>query len=483
VATRGRRVRRGAAGTRVHSLLSPLSGRDYRLIWLAQLLSTAGDWATRLALAVVVLHRTGSATMASLVVGASLVAWLGPGQLLAQFADLYGRRLVMVLSDVLRAAVFLSLALPVPTWVLLVGAAVAGLAGPPFAAARAAATRELVPVQEYGPAMALAALTADAGTVIGYALGGAILAVATPEGALVLNAATFAISAVLVARLPETHERPDADYRTVTVLRAGAAAVFGQPLVRMAVIVGVLAAASGVGIEALVVVYNVRDLHGAAWAPGALLAGVAASSFVVTSLLPNSGRRSRLLRSAGLTSLIGAAVAGGGFLTGSHVGAVLAIIASGAFYAVLSPANVVAGPLLPTAVRASAFSVLMGVLVIAQTLGASASGLLADHLSTAHAAALACLPAAAGGLWVLLMRRLPDGFDDDIEAPIHVEISQPRTVDLAARPAPDPRPLAPAQPRAAAVSPEHATHVPVERAPAYSTSVVAEYEPEYSPRA
>jgi len=79
----------------------------------------------------------------------------------------------------------------------------------------------------------------------------------------------------------------------------------------MAVIVGVLAAASGVGIEALVVVYNVRDLHGAAWAPGALLAGVAASSFAVTALLPNSGRRSRLLRSAGLTSLVGAAVAAG----------------------------------------------------------------------------------------------------------------------------------------------------------------------------
>ena len=286
------------------------------------------------------------------------------------------------------------LALPVPTWVLLVGAAVAGLAGPPFAAARAAATRELVPIHQYGPAMALAALTVDAGTVIGYALGGAILAVATPEGALMLNAATFAFSAVLVARLPETHVRPDAGYRTGSVLRAGAAAVFGQPLVRMAVIVGVLAAASGVGIEALVVVYNVRDLHGAAWAPGALLAGVAASSFAVTALLPNSGRRSRLLRSAGLTSLVGAAVAAGGFLTGSHVGAVVAIVASGAFFAVLSPANVVVGPLLPTAVRASAFSVLMGLLVIAQTLGASGAGLLADHLSTGHAGALVCLPAA-----------------------------------------------------------------------------------------
>jgi predicted MFS family arabinose efflux permease len=466
VTTRGRRVR-PPAQTRVRVLLSPLAVRDYRLIWLAQLASTAGDWATRLALAVVMLHRTGSATMASLVVGASLVAWLGPGQVLAQFADLYGRRLVMVVADVVRALVFVCLALPVPTWVLLAGAAVAGLAGPPFAAARAAATRELVPVQQYGPAMALAALTVDAGTVVGYALGGAILAVASPEGALMLNAATFVFSAVLVARLPETHVHPDDRSRTGTVLRAGVAAVFGQPLVRMAVIVGVLAAASGVGVEALVVVYNVRDLHGPGWTPGALLAGVAATSFAVTAWLPNSGRRRRLLRSAGLTSIIGAVVAGAGFLSGSHVAAVIAIVASGAFYAVLSPANVVVGPLLPSAVRASAFSVLMGVLVIAQTLGASGAGLLADHVSTAHAAAVACLPAAVGGLWVLLRRRMPEGLDDDIEAPIRgAEI-------VPARPVRAVTPLEPARRQYVPVHPDWVSVVP---------ELTPEYVPEYSPR-
>jgi len=470
VATRGRRERPHGARTRVRVLLSPLAVRDYRLIWLAQLASTAGDWATRLALAVVVLHRTGSATMASLVVGASLVAWLGPGQLLSQFADLYGRRLVMVASDLLRAAIFMCLALPVPTWLLLIGAAVAGLAGPPFAAARSAATRELVPIGQYGPAMALAALTVDAGTVVGYALGGAILAIATPQGALLLNAATFVLSAALVARLPETHVRSDAGHRTGSVLRAGAAAVFGQPLVRMAVIVGVLAAASGVGIEALVVVYNVRDLHGQAWTPGALLAGVAGTSFAVTALLPNSGRRSRLLRSAALTSLIGAVVAAGGFLTGSHVGAVVAIVASGAFYAVLSPANVVAGPLLPTAVRASAFSVLMGLLVIAQTLGASGAGLLADHISTGHAAALVCLPAAAGGLWVLLARRVPAGFHDDIEAPLgRRQVGRARHVDLDVRLAPVRAAYAPVQPDYfAPVQPEHCAPLQPEHVPAYS---------------
>jgi MFS family permease len=286
VATRGRRERPRATRTRARVLLSPLADRDYRLIWLAQLASTAGDWATRLALAVVVLHRTGSATMASLVVGASLVAWLGPGQLLSQFADLYGRRLVMVVSDLVRAV-----------------------------------------------------------------------------------------------------------------------------------------------------------------------------------------------------------VAAGGFLTGSHAGAVVAIVASGSFYAVLSPANVVVGPLLPSAVRASAFSVLMGVLVVAQSLGASGAGLLADHVSTAHAGALACLPAAVGGVWVLLRRRVPAGFHDDIEAPLRrIELHEELHVDIEARlaliaPHPDPRngvpvnalrvndePLRPLSPQ----QPDYFLPASPDR--------TTEYEPEYSPR-
>jgi MFS family permease len=224
------------------------------------------------------------------------------------------------------------------------------------------------------------------------------------------------------------------------------------------------------------VVYNVRDLHGPAWTPGALLAAVAASSFVVTALLPNSGRRSRLLRSAGLVSVIGATVAAGGFLSGSHVGAVVAIVASGAFFAVLSPANVVVGPLLPSAVRASAFSVLMGVLVIAQTMGASAAGLLADHLSTAHAAALACLPAAAGGLWVLMVRRVPAGFADDIEAPLlRLEIREPTHVDLVAR-------LAPATRTYAAVQPVRASGGGLRGGGAGLRPAAPEYAPEYSPR-
>lgn len=418
---RGRRARPRRSVVRVRALLSPLGVREFRLIWGAQLASVIGDWASRLALAVLVLERTGSATVMSLVVGASLAAWLGPGQLLAQIADHRGRRIVMIVSDVIRAVLFASLALPVPTWWLLSGAAVAGLATPPFFAARSAAVRELLPPDRYGPAMALSSMTIDLGGVLGYAVGGAILAVASPEGALLVNAVSFLVSAGLVAQLPETRTAtsPDTPRGGSGALRVGVAVVFGQPIVRMAVGVTVLASASGTGLESLVVVYNSRDLHGPAWVPGAVLAAAAAASFLVTAMLPNQGVRRHLIRASGLTALLGALVTAAGFLTGTDVGAVLGLVAAGSFFAVLAPSNVVVGPLLPTEVRATAFSVLMGALVACQALGASGAGLLADHLSTAAAAALICVPGALGGLWVLLAKDTP-GLADDTEAPLPV---------------------------------------------------------------
>lgn len=439
---RGRRARPHRAQVRLRSLAAPLGVRDFRLIWSAQLLSVIGDWATRLALAVVVLERTGSATVMSLVVGASLVAWLGPGQLLAQLADVYGRRIVMIVSDVLRAAVFASLVLPVPTWALLLGAAVAGLATPPSAAARSAAIRELLPPERYGPAMALASMTLDAGAVLGYAVGGVILSLASPATALLLNSLTFVASAVLTSRLPETRAGSAATTPggTSGAVRAGVGVVFGQPIVRMAVGVTVLASASGVGLESLVVVYNSRELGGTPWVPGAVLASVALASFLVTAALPNQGVRRALVRAAGLTSLIGAVVSATGFLSGSHAGAVVGFVVAGAFFAVIAPANVVVGPLLPPEIRASAFSVLMGVLVAGQSLGASGAGVLADRISTGPAAALICLPAAAGGLWVLLARA-PAGFADDIEAPLPgagQPAPAPSSGDHASLPEPEP---------------------------------------------
>ena len=53
-------------------------------------------------LSVLVYARTGSAAMTGLVTTASLVPWLGPGQLLTSLSERWPRQRIMVVADLER---------------------------------------------------------------------------------------------------------------------------------------------------------------------------------------------------------------------------------------------------------------------------------------------------------------------------------------------------------------------------------------------
>ncbi len=96
---------------RAGELLSPLRLSSYRRLWSADMISLLGDWAARLALAVVVYDRTGSAAWAAAVTAVSLAGFVGLGQALATLADRYGRIAVMIVADLVRAACFAAMLL------------------------------------------------------------------------------------------------------------------------------------------------------------------------------------------------------------------------------------------------------------------------------------------------------------------------------------------------------------------------------------
>ena len=126
--------------------LSPLRLRYFRRLWLADMVSLLGDWAGRLALAVLVLERTGSPAWAAAVTAVSLAGFVGhrPGArhlrrpLRPRRRDARRRRRAGRRSS-------LAMLLPIPVGGLLVLAFLAGLATPPFEAARSAALPDLVP--------------------------------------------------------------------------------------------------------------------------------------------------------------------------------------------------------------------------------------------------------------------------------------------------------------------------------------------------
>ncbi len=368
------------------------------------MISLLGDWAGRLALTVLVLERTGSPAWAAAVTAVSLAGYVGIGQVLATFADRYGRISVMLVADLVRAALFMAMLLDVPVGGLLVLAFLAGLATPPFEAARSAALPDLVPEEGYRDALALSGISVQSSLVVGYALGGLLLTVVEPTTALAINSMSFLVSAFLLLDLRHSEAaRPAATRSTVSrSLGDGAASLFGDPMVRRALAFVSITGALGTVDEALVVPY--ADLIGL---PDGLL-GVLAASIPVGTLVATAiiagGRRDHhsLLRTAGWCGAITSAAAAPLFWFEASGGlAFLAFAISGGMFAVSIPTNTVIGLRLSRDTRASAMGIAVGVLMGSQALGAAVGGIVASAVGPPRAIGGALALAAVYSLWAV----------------------------------------------------------------------------------
>ena len=183
-------------------MLSVLRRRDFGLLWFAGLISISGDRVLHAALPYFVYERTGS----TVATAGMIVASLAPGALLSSvagvFVDRWDRKRVLVVSNLLQAAVVaLLLAVPHGGWLWVVYAvAVAQSVVSSFShPAEAALLPTLVDDADLVPANALNALNNRLGRLIGAPLGGALLAYLGLEAVVAVDCATFVAAALLVA--------------------------------------------------------------------------------------------------------------------------------------------------------------------------------------------------------------------------------------------------------------------------------------------
>jgi len=390
---------------------------EFRALFLAGVLSVAGDQLARVALSVLVFERTESAGLTALTYALTYVPDLVFGPLLAGFADRYPRRRVMIIADLARAVLVAAMALDaLPLWAVIVLLIALQAFGSPFNAARAATLPVVLPGDHYVLGKAANDMVVQFSQVLGFGTGGlAVLAVGT-SGGLLLDSATFLLSAALITFGVQRRPAPAAAQESTEPrksyfkdLAAGTSLVLRTPRLRALV---ALATVAGfyVTVEGLAVPYANEIGGGTEYtaAAGLLLAaspaGAVLGMWLITLWPPE--RRMRLigpLAVAACVPLIFCALKPGLLPT---VGLWALSGLASAYHLPTSAAFVQA---VPDHQRGQAFGVASTALKSSQGIGILAAGLIAE--STSPSLALALMGAAgvlaalvAGTAWTRARR-------------------------------------------------------------------------------
>jgi MFS family permease len=187
-------------------VFEPLRNRSFRLLFLARTLDSLGDAVVPAALALAVLRATGSTSALAVVLGCAMVPRLLLLPLGGVIADRFHPRRVAIITDVVRGAAQLLVGLELlaasPTlWHIAAASAIGGAASAfamPTASPLVAGTID-GPLRQQ--ANSLMASAGSAIRIMGPALAGVLIFTVGPGWAFVLDAATFAASALLLGAI------------------------------------------------------------------------------------------------------------------------------------------------------------------------------------------------------------------------------------------------------------------------------------------
>lgn len=173
----------------------------FRLLVVATLASAAGTWLASVALVLDVFDRTGSASWVGVLLVAEFVPLVVAGLVAGPLLDRVDRRRLLVMSDLVRAAVFAALPFTTSALQVVLLALIAGAATSVFRPVLFAGLPSLVPDEQLPQANGLLQSAENAMVVLGPVLGGVLVASFGVDPAYWLNAASFLVSAALLVRV------------------------------------------------------------------------------------------------------------------------------------------------------------------------------------------------------------------------------------------------------------------------------------------
>lgn len=364
---------------------------EFRALWAAEALSQVGDQLARVAVAVLVYHRTNSAALAALTLGLSYTPALLGSVLLSGLADRFPRRAVMIVCDVLSAALVLVMAMAtLPLWIVCTAMAGVALVGGPFKSARLALLPEMLTGEAYTAALAVRSITIQVAQLIGFAAGGAVVGLINPHLALLIDSGTFLVSAALIWRYVAARPAPgDPATRRPFWSSAvhGARLIAGIPGLGPLFVLGMLAGLY-IAPEGLAAAW-VAELHAPVEMVGVLMGAPAAGLIIGAWLFTKYLDPDQRVHATGpLAVLAGIALAVCVVEPGLEA-SVLLLVLSGICTAYQVKVGAAFGTMTPPDGRAQVMGLLNSAVLTAQGLGVLLAGVLADQIGVAHTVAVA----------------------------------------------------------------------------------------------
>jgi CRP-like cAMP-binding protein/Na+/melibiose symporter-like transporter len=416
------------------STLAVFRRRDFRLLWLAQLVSTAGSALTDIAAAIFVYRVTESALAVGLTLMATAVPSLVVGLLAGVYVDRHDRKRIMIWTCLVQAVIVSliavvigieAIALPGLYALILVNAGVKQFFDP----AHDSLIPEMASDEELAAANSFLSIAAFGSTAIGFAAAGLLASTVGLFWAFVIDAVTFLVSAAFISRMGRYDLPVPDEEATVAViaanLKSGIATLFGTPVIRSLFVVGALMFVSFGLWNVLLLPFSIEVLGATEFEYG-LQEGLTSVGFVGGSLFM-ARFASRLPEPAWVViAMVGMGVAGILYGLASSVPLAILLVTITGFFN--SPASVARSVLLqrntPREMRGrvfSAFYVMRDVIFLLGMAGAGLADLVDIRLLIVFASSLLLLSAVftlvAPGIGVATWRAASARLRASMEAP------------------------------------------------------------------